>query len=79
MLTSAETAVYRTGGVEVLTTDGKIKVVNTMESRLEIMNKQVHLHTIVYAQYYCRHQVYKPVSEAVANFDRTFSKTACRF
>ena len=30
-----------TGGVEVLTPNGKIKAVNTMESRLEMLNKQV--------------------------------------
>ena len=36
----------RTGGVEVMTSDAKIKAVNTLESRLEMINKQVrYLHT----------------------------------
>lgn len=29
------------GGVEVMTRDGKIKVVSTLESRLELLNSQV--------------------------------------
>ena len=32
---------HRAGGVEVATTDGKVKAVNTMESRLEMIYQQV--------------------------------------
>ena len=32
---------YRTGGIELTAPNGKIKVVNTLESRLELISKQV--------------------------------------
>ena len=34
------------GGVEVYNDNGKIKVANTLESRLDLMAQQVELHTV---------------------------------
>lgn len=40
-LTYATLFFYSAGGVELLAKQGRIKVVNTLESRLEMMSKQV--------------------------------------
>ena len=38
---------YRSGGVELFCDHGKIKVVNTLEARLEMMSQQVYQKVII--------------------------------